>query len=285
MQQYRIDNQALFDRNYMPHMLGWYLLTDRTTLPEMEWMLARAAGYSAGFAMVARPQALRANALTPVLLDAIREWEAARTSGAFDSAQRERLKDPTNEFHLEATAPGAWTLAQYATSPLFVRTRVERQPGEPTGTTWEVAQGWSEQRLQFRLLLTGTGATAKQFRLQVDRYAEVGIPVELQEGESLVVDGSTTVRVYDAGGRPKATHQLAMLPPMVAAGTHRVTLDSEFGGVGSPRIEVQFKGMGVKEPIRARRVGPAPSAHWVGRATLTPDRMPTYFEMAAGHPA
>ncbi|MCE9602554.1 MAG: hypothetical protein K8S21_10155, partial [Gemmatimonadetes bacterium] len=82
MQQYRIDNQGLFDRNYMPHMLGWYLLTENTTLAEMEWMLARAAGYQAGFAMVARPKALRTNALTPVLLDAIREWELARNSGA-----------------------------------------------------------------------------------------------------------------------------------------------------------------------------------------------------------
>ncbi|HEX4935194.1 MAG TPA: hypothetical protein VFV33_18545, partial [Gemmatimonadaceae bacterium] len=68
MQQYRIDNQALFARNYMPPMLGWYLLTERTTLAEMEWMLARAAGYGAGFAMVARPKALRSNPLTPQLL-------------------------------------------------------------------------------------------------------------------------------------------------------------------------------------------------------------------------
>jgi|CXWL01.1.fsa_nt_gi hypothetical protein len=253
MQQYRIDNQGLFDRNYMPHMLGWYLLTDQTTLPDMEWMLARAAGYSAGFAMVARPQALRANTLTPVLLDAIREWEAARTSGAFDSAQRERLKDPKNEFHLEATAPGAWTLAQFATSPLFVRTRVERQPGEPTHTTWEVQQGWAEQRLQFRLLLTGKRATAKNFRLQVDRSAEVVIPVELLGGESLVADGSLTIRVYDADGRLKAKVPLAALPPMVAAGAHTITLDSEFGGSEPPRVEVQFKGLGVKEVVRARR--------------------------------
>lgn len=253
MQQYRIDNQWLFDRNYMPHMLGWYLLTDQTTLPDMEWMLARAAGYSAGFAMVARPQALRANALTPVLLDAIREWEAARTSGAFDSAQQERLKDPKNEFHLEKTAPGAWSLAQYATSPLLVRTRVERQPGEPTATTWEVQQEWSEQRLQFRLNLVGKTATAKNFRLQVDRYAEVVIPVELQGGESLVVDGSQTIRVYDANGRPKTKVQLAALPPLVAAGTHTITLDSEFGGDEPPRLELQFKGLGKAEPIRARR--------------------------------
>ncbi len=253
MQQYRIDNQGLFERNYMPHMLGWYLLTDKTTLPEMEWMLARAAGYSAGFAMVARPQALRANALTPVLLDAIREWEAARTSGAFDSAQRERLKDPKNEFHLEQTAPGAWTLAQFATSPTFVRTRLERQPGEPTQTTWEVPQPWGAQRLQFRLSVVGTGGTAKNFRMQVDRYTEVVIPVELLAGESLVSDGSATIRIYDANGRPKTTYQMAALPPVVAAGAHTITLDSEFGGDGPPSVEVVFKGLGPVEPIRARR--------------------------------
>ncbi len=258
MQQYRIDNQALFDRNYMPHMLGWYLLTDQTTLPDMEWMLARAAGYGAGFAMVASPQALRANALTPVLLDAIREWEAARTSGAFDSAQRVRLKDPKNDFHLEATAPGGWNLAQSLASPAFVRTPVERQPGEPTETTWEVAQPWAEQRLQFRLSLVGKGATAKNFRMQVDRYTEIVIPVELLGGESLVSDGSATIRIYDAEGRPKTTFRMASPPPLVASATHTITLDSEFGGDEPSRLEVQFTGLGPVEPIRALPVGSSP---------------------------
>ncbi len=27
MQEYRIANQALFERNYMPNMMGWYLMT------------------------------------------------------------------------------------------------------------------------------------------------------------------------------------------------------------------------------------------------------------------
>ena len=31
MQEYRINNQLLFDRNFMPHMLGWYLLTKNTS--------------------------------------------------------------------------------------------------------------------------------------------------------------------------------------------------------------------------------------------------------------
>ncbi|MBM3907260.1 MAG: hypothetical protein FJ363_04170 [Gemmatimonadetes bacterium] len=131
MQQYRIDNQALFDRNYMPHMLGWYLLTDSTTMDEMEWMLARAAGYDAGFAMVARPKALRANPRAGALLDAIREWETARVARAFNPAQAQRLKDPKRAFHLERLETGVWRLHEAAStvqaSPVVETIRARRQ--------------------------------------------------------------------------------------------------------------------------------------------------------------
>jgi len=110
MQQYRIDNQGLFDRNLMPHMLGWYLLTDSTTLEEMEWMLARAAGYNAGFGMATSLKALRKNPLTPELLDAIRDWEICRRDRAFPREMLNDLKDPTKEFHLEKVSAVVWNL-------------------------------------------------------------------------------------------------------------------------------------------------------------------------------
>ncbi len=251
MQQYRIDNQALFDRNFMPHMLGWYLLTANTSLAEMEWMLARAAGYGAGFAMVARPASLRGNPRTPVLLDAIRMWEDARTHHGFDSAQRARLKDPTNEFHLQQTAADAWLLSQYVSTQALVREKVERQPGEPTATAWNVAQTWPTQPLQFRL--TVVRGTARNFRMHIDRYAEVAIPVELLPGESLVCDGSNTVQLYDAAGKTKARVTLRTPLPTLAPGTHAITLDSDFADVDTPRIEVHVRGLGTPEVVRARR--------------------------------
>ena len=250
MQQYRIDNQGLFDRNYMPHMLGWYLLTETTTLAEMEWMLARAAGYHAGFAMVARPKALRTNALTPVLLDAIREWESARNGKAFDSGQQARLKNPKNEFHLDSTGPGIWNLSQYAVSPVFVREKIERQPGEPTHTTWEVEQTWPAQRLQFRISPIGKTGLARNLKLQIDRYTEIVLPVDLSPGDTLVCDGSAAIQVTDRFGKVKLSYQLAAPPPVVAAGAHTITMDSEFGGDEAPRVEVQFKGLIRVDAIR-----------------------------------
>lgn len=110
MQEYRINNQSLFGRNYLPNMLGWYLLTDSTTLADMEWMLARAAGYDAGFAMATSLEALRKNPNAPALLDAIREWEICRRDGAFPDSLKLELRDPKKEFHLEKIHPAVYDL-------------------------------------------------------------------------------------------------------------------------------------------------------------------------------
>ena len=110
MQQYRLDNQGLFERNYLPHMLGWYLLTENTTLAEMEWMLARSAGYNAGFAMATSLESLRKNPHTGELLDAIREWETCRLAKTFSTEIKEQLKDPKTEFHLEKISDTTWNL-------------------------------------------------------------------------------------------------------------------------------------------------------------------------------
>ena len=249
MQQYRIDNQALFDRNFMPHMLGWYLLAENTTLSEMEWMLARAAGYNAGFAMVARPEALRKNALTPVLLDAIREWELARTSNAFSKTQQEKLKDPKSEFHLEKINSGRWNLYTYSTSPVFVRQQFQRQPGEPTHTTWNFEQPWKDQPLQFQLNVSGKEGAVTDIKIQVDNYSEINLPVQLTAGESLVCDGTKEIRIYNQQGRPKGKITLPQPPTFMSKGGHTVVVDCSFNGELPPVIEVQFKGLDKVEVV------------------------------------
>jgi hypothetical protein len=252
MQQYRIDNQGLFERNYMPHMLGWYLLAENTTLAEMEWMLARAAGYNAGFAMVARPKSVRNNPRALTLLDAIREWETARNENAFSTAHQELLKDPKNEFHLEKISDGKWNLYQYAMSNVFIREKFDRQPGEPVHTSWNFQQGWKEQPLQFRLNVTGTEGAVNNIKIQVDSYAEIILPIELLAGESLVCDGTDLIRMYDKNGKPKGKYLMKSAPPLLAPGSHNIISDCSFKGEEPPKIEVQFKGMDKMEIIQSQ---------------------------------
>ncbi len=252
MQQYRIDNQALFDRNYMPHMLGWYLLTDSTTVTEMEWMLARAASYNAGFAMVARPGALRANPRTLALLDAIREWETARTSGAFSEAQQLRLRNAAREFHLETIGAGAWRLSEYGVTAPLVRERIERQPGEPTASSFQVTQDWDAQRLQFKITVPGKTGSARNFRLQVNRMPEVLLSVTLAAGESLVCDGSETCTVITAAGAVKTAVTPSVALPVTQPGAHTITLDTERGRDDAPKVVLQLRGIRAVDEVRAR---------------------------------
>ena len=235
----------------MPHMLGWYLLAENTTLSEMEWMLARAAGYNAGFAMVARPQSIRNNPRSLSLLDAIREWEIARTENAFNAAQQELLKDPRNEFHLEKISDRKWNLYQYAMSNVFIREKFDRQPGEPVHTSWNFQQPWKEQPLQFRLNVMGNEGAVNNIKIQVDSYAEITLPIELLAGESLVCDGTDLIRIYDKNGKPKGKYLLKSAAPVLAPGSHNIISDCSFKGEVPPKIEVLFKGLAKMEVVQS----------------------------------
>jgi len=212
-------------------------------------MLARAAGYNAGFAMVARPKALRTNPMTSQLLDAIREWEIARTGNVFNATQREELKNLRNDFHLEKVMDGKWNLYQYTLSQVFVREKFERQPGEPTTTTWTYTQEFKEQPLQFRLKAAGKSGTVSNIKLQLDNYAEIDVPIELKANESIVCDGTEYLQLYNERGKLKGTYKMSSLPPAVSSGAHTIIIDSSFGGEEPPKIEMQFKGLNKKEAI------------------------------------
>ena len=253
MQQYRIDNQGLFDRNYMPHMLGWYLLGENTTILEMEWMLARAAAYNAGFAMVARPGALRSNPLTPQLLDAINEWEKVRTQNAFTKAQQEELKKTNNEFHLEKISDGKWDLYQYTLSPMFIREKFERQPGEPTFNTWTFTQESKEQPIQFRIHLSGKSGGINTVKMQIDNYAEIVLPLSLKAGESILCKGTQEIEIYNDKGVAKGTYHLPAMPPVTSYDKHVVVFDCKFENGDTPKVEVQFRHLKKMETIQGNK--------------------------------
>ena len=120
---YRFKNQVQFERNLMPRMLGWFALRPDTSIEDAEWLLARAAGFDAGFALAtslastaqleADPNsadAARQFGATPAILAAIRQWETARMAGAFPPAIKAMLRDNTREFHLQPAGPGQWDL-------------------------------------------------------------------------------------------------------------------------------------------------------------------------------
>ena len=166
MQQYRIDNQALFDRNYMPHMLGWYLLTGDDKLAEMEWMLARAAG----FARASRCRHVRGTAEesgTGLLLNAIREWKTADVRRLHAITARTPQDHGTSSTSSLSPRPRRWLrsprLYPFHDTAAYRHERAVLRPGGPTGATWTVNNPDEAQPLQFRVQALGRSAPRRNW--------------------------------------------------------------------------------------------------------------------------
>lgn len=122
---YRFKNQVLFERNFMPHMLGWFALRPDTSLEDAEWLLARAAGFQAGFALAtslastaqleadpASADTSRQFGATTAILATIGTWERARMAGAFPAEVRAKLRDNGREFQLRSVVEDRWELQE-----------------------------------------------------------------------------------------------------------------------------------------------------------------------------
>ena len=151
--QYRLKNQDYFRRNLMPGMLGWFSIKSETSLEDLEWMLARAAGFDAGFGLATSIDAFRQHGFGEKLLGSIRVWENARLSGAFSNELKKKLRDISQEFHLEQVGPGAWHLSPVQQA-YYSHGQKARQPGEPASSTFEFKNTNPEQPLRFTLQLT-----------------------------------------------------------------------------------------------------------------------------------
>lgn len=244
MQEYRINNQVFCERNFIPKMLGWYLLRTSTCLSDMEWMLARSAGFDSGFALATSLEALRKNAESGPILDALREWEKARRAGVFTPEQREALRNPKREFHLETVTGGGWNLFPFHDSADFQHEQLVRQPGEPTSATWDLKNTDTRQSIQLKLRVSGKAGSIRNPTFEINRSATVTIPVEIQAGQSLLIESDAIVRIYDAKGSSVQSFPLKTALPMVQAGTNPVTFDCEFQGDTPPKVSVTFKTRG-----------------------------------------
>jgi hypothetical protein len=246
--QYRFELQSFYERNYMPNMLGWFLMTPDTRPEDIEWMLARAAGYRAGYAFVAEYETFLKNPATEAIIEAVRTWEEAKALGVFSEEQRGRLKDPARDFHLEKTGPNRWLLQNYVKFPFEHRRKV-LQPGQPTSSEWVFENAGEPQPLNLHLLLAGETAKAQDITIEVDRSFSVTVPAVLKTGESLVWDGSGRVKMYDDKGRATGEVVLGRSLPPLDRGRHTVAIDARFASGADPALKGTVKLKGTVEHI------------------------------------
>ena len=85
-------------------------MNSQTSVEDAEWLLARAAGFDAGFAFNLSFDAVQKNGQSEAIFNAIKTWETARMAGAFSSDQKKRMEDINKEFHLEEAGESHWNL-------------------------------------------------------------------------------------------------------------------------------------------------------------------------------
>lgn len=247
--EYRFNNQPFLEENYLPNMLGWFSLTATTTVEDIEWMLARGAGYHAGFALFSNSKSLANNPNTDKMLDLIRIWEKARLSGAFSDEQRKLLKDLSKEFHLEEISDSEWKLMMFQDYN-FAFEKTEVQPGQPTYAEWKFDNDTGEQPFRSIISLEGKGAISN-ISIEVSNYAVINIPEELSEGQILTIDARGLMVITDEKGIKVAERKLTKLP-LVGEGTHSIQFDCKVDD-GNPKVMVKVRLDGKSETVRSQK--------------------------------
>jgi hypothetical protein len=252
---YRFKNQVLFERNFMPHMLGWFALRPDTGIEDAEWLLARAAGFEAGFALAtslastaqlaadpASADTARQFGATTAILEHIAQWETARLAGAFPPEVRARLRDNQREFHLRSAGADGWDLQE-----VFVARLV--YPGGQTGlTTFEYQNPTQAQPLHWivrsdaktpvagvRLLIAG--------RLVLD-LGERTLP----PGGSLKYSGGSEWVIADASWKELARFPLDPTLARIGPGVAPIQLGAVLPEGASLKLELRTLGPDTRLP-------------------------------------
>jgi len=245
--EYRLKNQAYFKRNLMPGMLGWFSMRPETSVEDIEWMLARSAGFDAGYGFVTELDRVKANGQSDEILQLLGRWERARMSGAFTASQKEAMQDISNEFHLEALDSTSWRLYPIRSLKETYRSG-DRQPGEPAAATYSITVRPDEGEVGF--ILSAEGTEARGVTVELDGKSLFPRPVNLPAGHHLKYTGGDSATHYAAtwnnlGAVPIQTGLLHVAP-----GRHEVRILAETGGAPDASLKLEIRLTGAPETIR-----------------------------------
>ena len=223
--EYRLKNQAYFQRNMMPGMLGWFSMRNNTPIEDMEWMLARSAAFDAGYAFVVRDEALQNNGQLNAIFQSIADWEKVRMSNVLTEGQKEKMKDINNEFQLIKTGIDQWDLHQVHVNRFEHHAKV-LQPGEPLYTSFTFENPVEEETLHF--IITAETADISGIVLELNNRFTLELPVRINKGESIRYSGGITAQVLDQNLRQKA--QIPIDPSLLTlkSGSQQLNIDCTF---------------------------------------------------------
>lgn len=181
--------------------LGWFLVhaSDKrrtsTSVDELEWVLAKAAGFRACYGLTVEPKAMTGHGMLNELLETTSRWNRLLRADAFTEPQRQMLRDPYFDWHLEQKDSVHYALYPLNLSRRFSCLFDESDPGLLRSETWI----WNADEIGCYGL-----------RIKVDGEVEilnpmintprglVMFPCAIKPGQRLLYDFGETAKVVDA---------------------------------------------------------------------------------------
>ncbi len=232
---YRYQNQALLKRNYIPNMLGWFLLNESTTLQEFEYMLARSAGYDSGYALYSMLDDMKKNTEFDRIAEAINIWEEARLKKIFNEEQMVQLRDVNNDFSLNKTYDNEFIL-QYYEKNHFELLNLPVQPGQPNDISVDF-QVMEEQPFYFVIGAVGASGTISNINIDFNGYETYIIDVELEPNWSITYRGDNNILVYDEVGRLKTKLDFEEEGLILKEGAYSIRVSADFSSGSDIRLQ------------------------------------------------
>ena len=247
---YRIENQRFFERNLMPGMLGWFRVGQDFRPEEIEWIQARSAGFDAGYLLRVYDH-IETNGFKEEMYEAVREWQKARHAKAFTAEQRERMKNPKNEFHLEKAGADEWNLYPVTFKRNLSHAFREVQTGEPVASVFDFENPYGSSPVQFYVTAQAgdQNASVNSLSITFNDYHTIDVVQSLKAGDRLYCDGKE-VSLCDSQWNKIRTVYSGKIP-VWNAGANRITVKSEFSGNRAPTLMFELKSTG--EGTKARR--------------------------------
>lgn len=222
---YRYENQALLKRNYTPNMLGWFLLNPTTTLEEFEYMLARSAGYDAGYALYSNPKSFEKNKEFEAIAAAIKLWEEARLNRIFSETQLKLLKDVNKDFSL--SKKGDDYLLTHYKKETFELLNEMVQPGQPNDTELVFD---SPQASPVYLVIGAVGESGMVANIEIlfNGFETLNFEANLKPNWYLTYRGGDSYMIYDDKGRFKTKRSLGVEKMELTKGSNSIRVSAEF---------------------------------------------------------
>jgi hypothetical protein len=218
-------------------------------------MLARGAGFNAGFGLSTNIATIKKHGRKDEILGKIKLWETARLQGLFTEAQQQQMQNTKNEFHLQMNASGVYQLLPVYNA-YFVHEQTIRQPGEPVYSSFQFNNPATTQPLAFIINLSpkkdsDPDVTFENPSISINHQDALVLPVSLKRNQILYCDGQT-VKLYNKQWQLLQTIALAKSLPQLTGGSNNIIFDGKYSGENGEDVKIELRVMGAPEVLRTK---------------------------------